>query len=133
MRRSRRVRGLAGLFCVLLAAGTLAAQESAPEQSSNKQAKTKPYALIFGTVYGPDDRPFYGAQVKIRLADGKKVKGGEDLMSDRRGEFALRVPAEAADYVIRASAKAGKRKLAGETKVHITFDERMDVGVHLTE
>lgn len=130
--RGGRLRLATALSCILLAAGALAQQPS-PEQSTNTQPKTKPYALIFGTVYGPDDRPVYGAKVQIRRADGKKVKGGEELMSDRRGEFALRVAAESADYVVRAAAKAGKHKLSAETKVHITFDERIDIGLHLTE
>ncbi len=111
--------------CALLAAGTLLAQQPAPQE--------KPYALIFGTVYGPDDRPAYGAQVQVRRADGKKVKRGDGLVSDHQGEFALRVPAQPADYLIRATARAGKRTLSAETKVHINFDERVDVSLHLTE
>jgi len=31
------------------------------------------YALIFGTVWGPDDHPQYGVKVKIRRADQKKA------------------------------------------------------------
>ena len=111
-------------FCALLVAVALAQQPAHSE---------KPYALIFGTVYAPDDRPAYGAQVQIRRADGKKVKRGDDLVSDHQGEFALRLPAEAADYVVRASAREGKRRLAAEAKVHINFDERVDISLHLTE
>ena len=112
-------------FCVLLAAGTALAQQPPHEE--------KPYALIFGTVYAPDDRPAHGARVQIRRADGKKVKGGDDLVSDHQGEFALRLPAQPADYVVRATAQAGKRKLAAETKVHVNLDERVDISLHLTE
>jgi hypothetical protein len=113
------------LLGALLAAGAALAQRPA--------AKETPYALIFGTAYGPDDRPVYGARVHVRRIDGKKVRGGEDLVSDHQGEFALRVPAEKAEYTVRAELKYGKRKLAAETKVHVNFDERVDIGLHLNE
>lgn len=121
---TRRDRAWAAL-CALLVAGAAFAQKTGP--------KEKPYALIFGTVYGPDDRPVYGARVHVRRIDSKKVKGGDDLVSDHQGEFALRVPAEKADYTIRAELKDGKRRLAAETKAHVNFDERVDIGLHLTE
>ena len=113
------------VLVVLLAAGAALADKPAP--------KEPPYALIFGTVYGPDDRPAYAASVQVRRSDGKKVKRGGELMSDHQGEFALRVPAEKADYIIRAELKDGKRKLAAESEVHVNFDERVDVGLHLKE
>ncbi len=99
----------------------------------NPRKASSPFALIHGTVYGPDDSPIYGAQVQIRRADGTKVKGGGDLHSDHQGEFALRVPAGAADYVVRAELKHKKTKLIGGTTVHVNFDERVDTGVHLRE
>lgn len=113
------------VLCAFLAIVSATAQQPAPKES--------PYALIFGTVWGPDNRPVYGARVQVRRADGRKLKGGDNLSSDHQGEFALRVPAEATDYVIRATARQDKRKLAAEVKVHIDLDERVDVGLHLTE
>jgi hypothetical protein len=103
-----------------------------PASGQQPNPKEKPYALIFGTVYGPDDRPFYAARVQVRRADGRKLKGG-DLNSDHQGEFALRVPAGEADYMVHATARVGKRKLSADSKVHVHSDERMDVGLHLTE
>jgi hypothetical protein len=82
----------------------------------------KPYALIFGTVYGANDRPAYGVKIKIRRADQKKLKW--ELTSDHAGEFAQRVPAGKADYVITAEH-------AAEVKVHVDNDERKDVSLHL--
>jgi hypothetical protein len=100
------------------------------------QAKPpKPYALIFGTVWGPDDRPVYGVHVKIRRADQKKPKW--ELFSDHRGEFAQRLPAGKADYIVWADLKGfksldGKQLRPGdEVTVHIEADERADIGVHL--
>jgi hypothetical protein len=97
-----------------------------------------PYALIFGTVWGPDDYPVYGVKVKIRRADQKKAKW--ELISNHNGEFAQRVPAGKADYVVWVESKdlkgfksrSGNRLQAGtEVTVQIAGDERQDIGVHL--
>jgi len=104
-------------------------------QSQKTQDPQKPYALIFGTVWGPDDRPVYGVPVKIRRADEKKAKW--ELQSDHRGEFAQRLPAGKADYVVWADFKQikslnGKKLTPGEpVTVHIEGDERTDIGLHL--
>ncbi len=105
------------------------------EASPAQQDPHKPYALIFGTVWGPDDRPVYGVKVKIRRATQKHAKW--ELYSDHSGEFAQRLPAGKADYVVWADtkglkAKDGRKLDAGaEVTVHIQGDERADVGLHL--
>jgi hypothetical protein len=96
----------------------------------------KPYALIFGTVWDPDNRPAYGIKIDIRRESEKKTRW--ELTSDHRGEFAQRVPAGKQDYVVWADLKGvktadGKPLHAEEVKVHIENDERTDIGVHLTE
>jgi hypothetical protein len=100
-----------------------------------RQDPRKPYALIFGTVWGPDDHPLYGVKVKIRRADQKRAKW--ELYSNHAGEFAQRLPAGKADYVVWADTK-GLKSLTGkklepgsEVTVHIESDERADVGLHL--
>jgi hypothetical protein len=90
-----------------------------------------PYALIFGTVWGADNRPVYGVPVKIRLAEKKKARW--ELTSDHHGEFAQRVPAGKADYVVWADVKVTKGAAKPQVLVHIENDERKDVGLHLTE
>ena len=99
------------------------------------QKPDEPYALIFGTVWGPDDHPLYGVRVKIRRADQKKPHW--ELMSDHNGEFALRVHPGPADYLVSADLKSYK-SLSGkelhqdeEVKVHIENDERQELGLHL--
>jgi hypothetical protein len=95
-----------------------------------------PYALIFGTVWGPDDHPVYGITVKIRRVPDKRPKW--ELYSDHSGEFAQRVPAGKADYVVWADLKGlkttdgQKLRLAQEVDVHVEYDERVDIGLHLT-
>src|SRR5580765_669827 len=63
-----------------------------------QKSRGKPYALIAGTVWGPDDRPIYGVSVKIRKGTDKPKKVRWELYSDHMGEFAQRVPAGEADY-----------------------------------
>jgi len=97
--------------------------------------KPKPYALIFGTVWAPDNRPLYGVKIKIRRADQKKARW--ELYSDRNGEFAQRLPPGRADYLVLPDLKGynppvGKQLQPGEeVKVHIEGDERVDIGLHL--
>ena len=124
--------------CVLLAllpSGVAAGKET--------PKKEKPYALIFGTAYGPNDRPLYG--VKITIRPEKKKHPSWEQMSDHRGEFAQRVPAGSNDYLVSGEAeyaplgKDGKPELSkkirlkGETRVHVDNEERRDIGLHLTE
>ncbi len=101
------------------------------QPSAKSQLKEKPYALIFGTIYGPDDRAVYGVKIKIRRANEKKAKW--ELYSDHHGEFAQRVPAGEADYIVWADVKTAKGSLPPEVKVHVINDERQDIGLHLTE
>ena len=99
--------------------------------------KGKPYALIAGTVWGPDDRPVFGVTVKIRRAKDKKAKW--EVYSDHMGEFAQRVPAGESDYILSADLKRFKPsdgkalRLVQEVTVHIYNDEREDTGLHLTQ
>jgi len=90
----------------------------------------EPYALIFGTVFGPDDRPVYGVKVVVRRAD--KKKGGYELVSDHRGEFAQRVPPGPADYFVWADLKDSQAAEKTKVKVHLDKEERQDVTLHLT-
>ena len=100
--------------------------------SAAKEKKKLPdYALIFGTVFDAQQHPVPGVKIKIRRADQKKAKW--ELISDRRGEFAQRVPAGAADYVVRPDVKNKQGAEKAEVKVHIEKDERQDIAVHLID
>lgn len=101
---------------------------------SAQTAHETPYALIFGTVWGPDDHPVYGVKVKIRREGEKKARW--EQYSNHSGEFAQRVPTGKQDYVVWADTKGIKSKNGGqlqaeEVKVHIDGDERADTSLHL--
>jgi hypothetical protein len=123
----------------LLLSLTLLLSPGPPLQASNtKHGKPdKPYALIFGTVWGPDDLPVYGVTVRIRRAKDKPRKVRWELYSDHHGEFAQRVPAGETDYILSADLKGFKPAdgkplhLVQEVTVHVYGDEREDTGLHL--
>jgi hypothetical protein len=168
--RESLARCAAAGVCLLLLVG---ASTGISLAANRDEKKPPPFALIYGTVYGPDDRPLYGVPVKIRRSDKKKAQW--EMMSDHRGEFAVRVPPGPADYIVwtdvklskllgrekseKQAAKARKAKDADkasdpqsgtqpvpaspqlatppksvrEVKVHVDNDERVDMGLHLTE
>lgn len=159
--------------CLLLFVGASTGASVAPTFDGDEK-KQPPFALIYGTVYGPDNRPLYGVPVKIRRSDKKKAQW--EMMSDHRGEFAVRVPPGPADYIVWTDVKLSKLlgreksekqaskarrskdadkpsdpqpgnqpapaafpqpeiapKSVREVKVHVENDERVDMGLHLTE
>jgi hypothetical protein len=121
-------------LCLLLSgsAATMTWARTPPPQSKKPE---KPYALIYGTVYGPNDLTVYGVKVHIRRSDEKKPKW--ELYSDHAGEFAQRVPAGRATYLVWADLKGykplnGKKLQAGApVTVEIQNDERADISLHL--
>ena len=111
LRRQASIAGRAfcgSLIVFLVSTSTLRLSPTAHAAANSKLKPTDDYALIFGTVWGPDDRPVYGIKVEIRRAPGKKPHW--ELYSDHSGEFAQRVPAGEADYVISADLKGVKTK-----------------------
>jgi hypothetical protein len=124
-----------GLLTALVIALALAAGITAASAAASDKKTRKDYALIFGTVWGPDKRAVYGVRIRIRRADSKKAKW--EVYSDRRGEFAQRVPVGPADYVLWAeagnykSSDGSKLQPGKEVTVRIESDERVDIGLHL--
>jgi hypothetical protein len=118
-------------FTFILFALSLAAAGQADDRSAQNAKQKKPYALLFGTIWGADQRPLTGVRIKIRRVDQKKGKW--DLISDSRGEFAQRVPPGKADYLVTAELKHKKGSQPVETKVHVENDERVDFGLHLKQ
>ena len=118
-------RSIVRTLALVLAIGNVAVCVRA----DSRQHARDPYALLFGTVYGPDQRPEYGVRIKIRRADQKRPKW--ELMSDHQGEFAQRVPAGKADYIITADVKTPKGQPKSQLTIHVDNDERKDFVLHL--
>jgi hypothetical protein len=113
---------------LLLVAGCAAI--AAPWSPAPQRKNTTPdYALIYGTVWGPDNTPVAGVPITIRRAQDKKPKW--ELVSDRRGEFAQRVPTGKQDYVIQANLKLPKGQPKPEITVQIDDNERKDISLHV--
>ena len=126
--RARTVLALIAVAAVL----SITSQRKFPTPSYGADREPEDYALIFGTVWGPDNQPIYGAKVKVRRTSPKSAKW--ELVSDHRGEFAQRVPTGPGDYEVSAEPlrlKKGGSLTAPPVKVHIETNERQDVGLHL--
>jgi hypothetical protein len=132
-RRAWRSLRPASLSLALLLFSSFGARS--PLVAAQKLKPDQPYALIFGTVWGPDDRPVFGVKVKIRRAQDKRARW--ELYSDHRGEFAQRIAAGKADYVVWADLKNFKSAdgkplhAVQDVPVHVEGDERVDVSLHL--
>jgi hypothetical protein len=119
---------------LLVTAGSNALSGTAlrlPDPGAQNDTTHKDYALIMGTVWGPDDRPVAGVAITIRSATGKKAKW--ELVSDHQGEFAQRVPVGRQDYTIQAEVKTLKGEPKPEITVKIEDNERKDVTLHLKQ
>jgi hypothetical protein len=118
---------------VLLASsnGPCAAACRPPDPGPQSHTTPKDYALIVGTVWGPDDRPVAGVPITIYSATGKKAKW--ELVSNQRGEFAQRVHPGRQDYIIQADVRTSKGEPKPAITVQIEDNERKDVGLHLKQ
>ena len=118
-----RRRAAGGLALALLLASCL------PLRAHSQSQAHADYALLFGTVYGPDNRPVYGVKITIRRADQRKAKW--ELVSNHSGEFAQRVPPGAAEYLVTADLKTPKGQPKPEITVHVDNNERKEFSLHL--
>jgi len=124
-------RSLSVLLPVLLIGGALLSAPLQPPPKANSTNPNKDYALIFGTVWGPDSHPVAGVLIRIRRASEKKFRW--EQVSNHTGEFAQRVPVGKEDYVVQADIKTPKGVPKPEVTAHVDGNERQDVGIHLTE
>jgi len=110
---------------------------ASPPLHGRDRSIPKDYALIFGTVWGPDDVPVPGMKVKIRKGDDKDGKARWEVYSNRRGEFEQRLPVGKQQYIIWADVRGyksrdGRHLQPGpEVRVIIQNNERVDTGLHL--
>ncbi len=117
--------------CILLILCLIAAASLSPLFAGDDVKPGEPYALIFGTVWTKDNKPAQGIRIKIRRVDRKKASW--ERTSDSRGEFAQRVPAGKAEYIVSVDVKTPKGVEKPQLTVRVENDERHDISLHLTE
>jgi hypothetical protein len=96
-----------------------------PHQSFARQKSHSPPFIVFATVFNEHGFAFPGAEARLRRAGEKKDRW--EARSDRRGEFALRVP-PGAEYELSVSAKGYK---IITQKVDAREANRADLTLHL--
>ncbi len=107
IRRAAALLGLAGLAFALGANRSAATGLKTPEPPAAGAAQSKKGAhendfVLFGTVFAEKGFALPGAEVRVRRAGERKPRW--EARSDRRGEFAVRVP-RGAEYEMSVSAK----------------------------
>jgi Carboxypeptidase regulatory-like domain len=104
---------------------------SAAIPARGEQGQTRQYALVAGTVFQESGLSLRGAEILLvpnqQDAKAYKLKKSEAI-SDARGEFEFRVPAQPARYTIKVKRKGF---VAQEKPVEVKADERIDVNFQL--
>lgn len=113
------------VLALVVACAGAAADRNPKSRSSRKKKQAEPYALLVGTVFDENGRLVRGGQVRVRQKAGKRHW---EAATDTRGEFAVRLPAGSAVYLVEATAPGFTR----DTKeVSFVADERQDIAMHI--
>lgn len=118
------VRSLARRTPVLFLLLVLLALTSLPFSAlaGKKKKEPAPHALLFGSVFTQEGLALPGVPVTVKAKDDRKPRWR--AVSDRRGEFAIRVPPGPGTYEVTTESKDRKN----ETKtVEVLGQERVDV------
>ncbi len=95
--------GRGGILSFAAAGGVAAGRgQGGAAGQTNKQEELEHQFVILGTVFIDPGFAYPGAQVRVRRAAERKVRW--ETRSDRRGEFAVRVPG-GAEYEVAVSAR----------------------------
>lgn len=116
----RLLSTLAGL--VWLGGATLFCTPAAAQQTSGSHAHD---FVIFATVFTDQGFALPGARVRVRRTDENKPKW--EATSDRRGEFAVRVP-EGAEYEMSIEAGGFKPEIR---KIDAREEARADLAIRM--
>jgi len=112
---------LAGLLCL---AGATTAFEP-PAGAQNTSGSHAHDFVIFTTVFTDKGFALFGARARVRREEDKKFKW--EAMSDRQGEFALRVP-QGAEYEMTIEARGFKTETR---KIDTREDNRADLTIRM--
>jgi hypothetical protein len=110
-------------FCLILTTSPVAAKKKGTPGA-------EPFAVIGGTAYRPPGLSLPGVRVRVRRepsgnSDKLSLKPIE-VVSDARGEFAIRVPAVPSKWIVDVSAKGYKSEsksvtIEGEQRLELSF------------
>ena len=109
---------------VLLAA----ASPSVAQKASAPAAQRSAYAIVAGSVFRESGFSLPGATVTLAPKGVTKSKNLKSV-TDARGEFAFRVPAAPANYLLTAAMKGFK---TAEAEAAVGGEERVDVTLVLS-
>jgi len=123
-RRLTFVRLALALVGVALLSGVAPASDWAGVPQSSSSSHVHDF-VIFTTVFTEQGFALPGARVRVRRADEKKFRW--EATSDRRGEFAIRVPQDA-DYEMTVEARGYKMQIQ---KVDATDGNRADLTIRM--
>jgi len=102
-----------------------------PEEKKNEPKKDQPFALLKGSCFDQRGFSLPGVAIQVTLPPGEngKKKGKRwRMQSDRRGEFAVRLPAGEQTVTVTASKK-GYRK--AEKSVQFYADELQHIVIQM--
>ena len=102
-----------------------------PAAAEDKPKQDQPFALLKGSCFDQRGFSLPGVSIQVTLPpgeNGKKKKKRWRMESDRRGEFAVRLPAGERTVVVTASKK-GYRKT--EKSVQFYADELQHVVIQM--
>jgi hypothetical protein len=128
MRRRRKTRIISLLISLL----TLAAASILPALGDKKKDAAEPYVLLAGTVFQESGFALPNAEVVVIQDPAPETKHSKvkkmQALSDSRGEFAIRLPAGNAHYLLKVSAKGFRDE---EKPVTVQGEDRLDVTIQL--
>lgn len=111
----------------LVTAAIVATLLSSPVIAGKKKEKAAAeYSVVAGTVFRQPGFALVEASVTLAAVDQSGSASGKKLQfsTNTRGEFAFRVPAIAAKYIVAASAKGFSKE---QKTVEVQPSERVDV------
>ena len=126
-----RSKALGLLAAAALAAVILSSRAPAPAVAKDEPKQVQPFALLKGSCFDQRGLSLPGVAVQVTLPPGESGKKKEKswrMRSDRRGEFAVRLPAGEQTVVVTASKK-GYRKT--EKSVQFYADELQHVVIQM--
>ena len=116
--------------CLLILTALLLA--SGPLEAKKKKKDPEKIGVIAGTVFQQVGFSLRGATVIVTPApegaSEEQKEAVETVTTDNRGEFAVRVPAGAMRYTVRAEAEGWQPE---EKVVVVEWDQRVDISFRL--